>query len=146
MSSQKDVFSLFSQSTLKKCKSQRGAFKRIQIWLSIIIFNTQTFKLIYSEFNYYILITKNNGITSSPIVCLSFYRSPSSFSKSVVLLLFYVLSFSFQSHFPSNYLTQVFTSTDIGYKFNSRVPFQHISSSIRILPNRKIFGKSCYIN
>lgn len=46
----KRMFFLFSQRTLKTLQiSERGFFKRIQIWLSIIIFNTQTFTFIYSD-------------------------------------------------------------------------------------------------
>ena len=108
----KSMCSLSSQRTLKTLQSSgRATFKRIQLWLSMIIFNTQTFKFIYSEFNSNIIITRIRWSLTLPIICLSFYWSPLSPPQSF-LFTFYSLSylpfFPFHSYCPSAYLTHNF--------------------------------------
>lgn len=58
--SQKDVFSIFLKNYEDIANLREGHFQENTTRLSMIIFNTETFTLIYSEFNYYILIIKIN--------------------------------------------------------------------------------------
>lgn len=104
----KSMCSLSSQRTLKTLQiSGRATFKRIKLWLSMIIFSTQTFKFIYSEFYSNILITRIRWSLTLPIICLSFYWSPLSSPSQSFLFTFYSLSFlpffPFHSYCPPAY-------------------------------------------
>lgn len=146
--SQKHVFSIFSKDSEDIANLREGHFQE-NTTITAKDYNTQTFKFIYSEFNSNILITRIRWSLTSSIICLSFYWSPLpspshswlSFPLTIFSLPFLLSDNLFNTQFP---LISIYTLYVLLGQINSGVPFQYIIK--KILPNRKRFEKSCYMN